>query len=678
MPNKICDHGANREKVCAPCGSKINQGNSKIERFIINDNKELLIKKFLNRSFNKSDERYPCSICITCKLTLEEHEKGIEKRQLPKMKNYEDIVLRRNTRSTDQEENLDCNCYICITARSKGHKESKRGRGQKRRLEQEIKRSDGLSYASTGTPDLKKKKLNEVSKKKKETITLCKKCYHEIRRGKSHPCCTKDHNQVNGIMELVNSLPEEKQQKLLSLMIKKQAEKQGNDAKKNQLTLKNIRGKNTTLEINPAEKKVVSFTIENLCNFQNNMSFSSREMKKVTQLVRSTFGRKSVPAYTDQQLSDRGKILNDFYDVGFYDFDTSHTGKERRPVVYADAEKLVEEVVNQRKIEGYYTVKVMADGGQNFFKVSFSILENDDEDDSEYEDFESMSSEKTTLGDKAKSTSVLRVILICIIPDIKETYDNLKILFDLVNLNRISFKFAADFKLLLIINGQQTATATYPCPYCFITLDDLKETEIDYEPSVRLKSYGDLRSDFDKFCEFNKNKKFAKECGSTVNPPLFDEEDERLVIEKCVIPELHIMQGFVNHIFWTRLMPFTDDRALLWPERLNLVPSNYQGRVFEGNACRKLLQNPDVLFDPEIAGNNPLRMVPFVSAFKVMDKIVHEGFSNRKSCDVDELLSHLQTIFPGLYVSKSLKLHVLLDHLKDGLYLRLFLILDMT
>lgn len=45
--------------------------------------------------------------------------------------------------------------------------------------------------------------------------------------------------------------------------------------------------------------------------------------------------------------------------------------------------------------------------------------------------------------------------------------------------------------------------------------------------------------------------KFAKDCYSTISPALFEEEDNTLVIEKCVVPELHNLQGVVNHLFGT-------------------------------------------------------------------------------------------------------------------------------
>ena len=76
-------------------------------------------------------------------------------------------------------------------------------------------------------------------------------------------------------------------------------------------------------------------------------------------------------------------------------------------------------------------------------------------------------------------TSVKKVILICVVPNMKESYDNLKLLFDLIQINKICFRFASDFKVMLMVNGQQNARATCPCPYCFVTLHDLKDLRSD-------------------------------------------------------------------------------------------------------------------------------------------------------------------------------------------------------
>ena len=239
----------------------------------------------------------------------------------------------------------------------------------------------------------------------------------------------------------------------------------------------------------------------------------------------------------------------------------------------------------------------MADGDQGFLKVTMTILpenygviEEDDDDFDIPEKKRKTYSEGDSNSHESKLTSVKRLILLVLIPQIKESYNNVKFLFDLIQINNIPFRFTADFKLLLIINGQQTATATYPCPYCFVTLGDLKECQNEkYDnESMHLKTYGNLRNNYKKYQDLGSKKKFAKECGSTINPPVFDESDDLPIIQKCIVPELHILQGFVNHLFWDGLVPLIGEKtALLWPKNLNLIPKNYHGNIFQGHALRE-------------------------------------------------------------------------------------------
>ena len=75
-------------------------------------------------------------------------------------------------------------------------------------------------------------------------------------------------------------------------------------------------------------------------------------------------------------------------------------------------------------------------------------------------------------------------------------------------------------------------------------------------------------------------KKNAKECYTIINKPLFKENDNMLVIDKCVIPELHVLQGFVNHLFWTGIVSILGrEQALKWPAKLNLISKGYHGQV---------------------------------------------------------------------------------------------------
>ena len=70
----------------------------------------LLVKEFINTNYSMVDERFLIVLCTTCRLTLCDYEIKIFKRPKP----IRELILRKDTRQTDA--NVDCDCYISITA----------------------------------------------------------------------------------------------------------------------------------------------------------------------------------------------------------------------------------------------------------------------------------------------------------------------------------------------------------------------------------------------------------------------------------------------------------------------------------------------------------------------------------------------------------------------------------
>ena len=173
----------------------------------------------------------------------------------------------------------------------------------------------------------------------------------------------------------------------------------------------------------------------------------------------------------------------------------------------------------------------MADGGQGFFKICLSVIPEDDAEQltepREYLKQErSLYKDGGTFSKYSKITGVNRLIMLCCVPDVQETYDNIKTLFDMTQLNNIPFKFVSDFKVMLTVNGKQTATAKYPSPYCSVTLNELRDIPEDTPNSYnkverchKLLTYGDLKGNYNRFRQHGEDKKYAKDCHSCINPP---------------------------------------------------------------------------------------------------------------------------------------------------------------
>ena len=186
--------------------------------------------------------------------------------------------------------------------------------------------------------------------------------------------------------------------------------------------------------------------------------------------------------------------------------------KEVRPVVWGNAKALISAVADARDIGGELFIKVMADGGQGFLKFCATLVPpyTNPEVSSDVADWEasfnnpespikkrSLYKDGGGIG-KYKLSSVKRVILICLVPDCKETHRNMKIHFELTELNKISFIFVSDFKLLLTTLGCHTVSASYPCPYCLAPLKDITTSvDVRADQSEELysdRSFGLLRS----------------------------------------------------------------------------------------------------------------------------------------------------------------------------------------
>lgn len=133
------------------------------------------------------------------------------------------------------------------------------------------------------------------------------------------------------------------------------------------------KGKKVKILLNFKEKKKPLFSFKSLDNFKNHTGSSSKTMKKVTNFIRSNVGRNSIPKTYDQHLVEESNKLQRFYNTKILEFEIGKT-KAKRPVIFADAEDLLKFIVDERKIIGDYEVKIVADGGQGFFKVAMSII----------------------------------------------------------------------------------------------------------------------------------------------------------------------------------------------------------------------------------------------------------------------------------------------------------------
>lgn len=92
----LASHEINRRKVCAVCGEKIYFKQKSPDHYLISASIESQIKKLVNQRFSVNNEKFPKSICATCRITLSEHTRKIFIRPLPVMPDeFHKITLKK-------------------------------------------------------------------------------------------------------------------------------------------------------------------------------------------------------------------------------------------------------------------------------------------------------------------------------------------------------------------------------------------------------------------------------------------------------------------------------------------------------------------------------------------------------------------------------------------------------
>jgi hypothetical protein len=188
-----------------------------------------------------------------------------------------------------------------------------------------------------------------------------------------------------------------------------------------------------------------------------------------------------------------------------------------------------------------------------------------------------------------KSTGVKRVLVLASFPQIVgEKYEFIRPLIEKMGYDRLRSEhdlptyLCSDLKVILVLVGQQTATATFPCPYC------LKTRASFANPSLTPAKGRTFEGNYEFFVRYQNecgsNKQQAHVFFDVVNRPMgiFPEQGE--ILDSIPPPELHCMLGIGNGLhdelaYWDSVNNTTLVRD--WSASLNLTREEYHGGQFE-------------------------------------------------------------------------------------------------
>lgn len=136
------------------------------------------------------------------------------------------------------------------------------------------------------------------------------------------------------------------------------------------------------------------------------------------------------------------------------------------------------------------------------------------------------------------------------------------------------------------------------------------------------------------------------------------------VLDVCAPPFLHCFLGIVNKTYdeLVKMIP----EVAQWPSELNLSREDYHGTVFEGNECKKLLENLPALEKVLNKCNRLEDGRPFLQVLQTFSRIT--SFIHKPQIDVEKVstaIMRFKIAWQETSMTLTTKAHIIIDHLID-------------
>lgn len=612
--NKWRTHSENREMLCLLCLKKKNSMRK------IFGSVEKKINKYFD--YNSKDLRIPNVICVKCKIIIYRNAKEEKNSCELKLPDFSSWSFPNLNLQSDFEV---CECTLCKKARD----------------------VSGFNFS----------KENRVIKKEKEEKKerKCSKCLSIIHKGKNHTC-DSSNNFVNVRNHINLSFTSKEKEQLVSRLLKDVS-----SSSENTKLLSQKHGKPLRVEINSKEanrdlKRQIS--TEDMSKLAIDLSLSTRGVRKLSSALRvATKDRKLFEPGLREELKNQNHILDNFFYVKqatFLSFKKGIKKESNENLVYCnDLNELIKFVKISRNLQSKIYIKFGIDGGGGFLKVCLSILSEETND----KIIESKKSNRQTYSEgvaakKFKDSGVKKLFLIGVAESVQENYDNVGMLWSLMNIRQFQeATISTDLKLANILTGLMAHSSVYPCTWCTADKDNL-------HLCGEYRTVGSCIGNFERWNEAGSKKNSAKLFKNCVGPPICSEDEDKEIIEIITPPELHLLIGIVNHIYKQMFLVY-ETTCLEWIKKCNVSTDTFNGSdAFAGNSCSILLGKVDIL-----RAIGPIGCVKFAKCFEDLRKVVSSCFSvHLDKENFQQYIKDFEKSYCDLKISVTPKVHALIHH----------------
>lgn len=529
---------------------------------------------------------------------------------LPEHFDFNAVFVSRQI-STRANPNPLCNCHLCQVARTT---------------------LPNLSGATTQTS----------RSRATTTATLCLDCKSIVGRGLSHRC--NRTTLQNNLAKMCSSTDDRTKEVVAGKLL--------NDIKhdSNQLSLRTQGPSPLRVSLHSSQQISSSAQIstDDIYSLQRNMNCSNRTMRNyIVPFIRSKYGRKSVISNVDAHLATRDKQLKSFFLVEKIADDD--VGCDNTLVYCNDVVGFISFVVADRAISSP-RVKVGIDAGAGFLKFCLTIWEEDD-----------TSSRRT-----ANFSGVKRTFIIAISPNLKERYENVKIVLEKLQIKQLdmAYTFSVDLKLANILVGIQSHGSSYPCVYCDCPKSNF--SNIAAANSYTMRTLGTIRQNAMLYQSAKQNfpNLTAKDYKSCVHKPLVSGEDRCILFQSLTPSELHLMLRVTNKLF-SELEKSYPIAAANWIKQLGISRPKLHSGEFNGNMCRRILSKSHSLI-PSCNSDVEVRNIgKFIDAFDTFNDVVKSCFGMTLEENFGGKIDKFAVAVQRLGVSITTSMHIVIHHVKQ-------------
>ena len=572
-----------------------------------------------------------------------------------------------------------------------------------------------IARSDCTTPKMSTTVSTSNSVEEKETEEKCPKCFSLIGRGHHHS--TSSCNSTKTVLDnLEKQLPPHVSEQFARRIINKAPK-----TASGQSVLHSGGGKPTLVSSGPVSDTPVQIPHKTFSRIQREVGLSKNQINDTARILRDDLNnRKIVEPHLKQAMIDQGKICNEYFYVD-ESLDLVRTDKDDEmdtPVVLCqDVPKFINFVKDSRNsADNDFIRKLGLDGGKGSLKITLNLIGKTDnhgsdginqeliegENSIEDEDMDIPVAGPSTSSDSASSSSiglastvhsivssgseseaetpasfrkkirkskhldsgVKQLFLLALAPNVKECYDNLKLILDALKVfeGANDFTFASDMKLFSILLGIQPHSSTYPCIWC-------EGKKCVYDPNAALRTLGSCREYARKFKAAvaeaeSKGKKppLANNFMCCENEPLLQGPDYTKVLGILPPPELHLMTGVSFHIFKAIAKEWGEEKAYKWLQK-------YVGKVdpsigFKGKQARKFIKIADKMALSR-EHKFPRKLNKFIRTLKAFDSVVTTCFGNELKEGYEDKIQAFRNSFTALGISITPKVHCVFRHVKE-------------